>query len=180
MEVKYLGHSSFEVTKRGGANGNLTVVTDPFDGKMVGLPFKKGIEADLVLISHNHGDHNFTEAIGGTPYIVAGPGEYEVKGVKVTGVASFHDDRMGAERGKNVVYKFEIDGVSFCHLGDLGHIFSEKEVEEIGKVDVLFVPVGGFYTIYPKKAVEVITQLEPLLVIPMHYRVVGLAVSFDK
>lgn len=178
MEVRYLGHACFEVVKRGGAAGNVTVVTDPFDPKMVGLALKKNLAADLVLVSHGHGDHNFLGAVSGDPYVVAGPGEYEVKGVKVIGVPTFHDGEQGTNRGKNNVYSFEIDGVNFCHLGDLGHPLSQEQLPAIGKVDVLFVPVGGFYTIDAQEAVQVVTQLEPLVVVPMHYRQPGMSASF--
>lgn len=180
MEISYLGHSCFEIKDRRGQGGLMTVVTDPFDAKMVGMPFKKQVNADLVLISHGHGDHNFTEVISGEPYVVCGPGEYEVKEVKIFGVGSFHDDKNGTERGKNTIYSFEIDGVRLCHLGDLGTSLTDSQVEQIGKVDILFIPVGGTYTIDPKKAVEVATALEPLIVIPMHYKASGMSKAFDE
>lgn len=181
MEIKYLGHSSFEINWRRGLGGSVTVVTDPFDPKMVGLSLKKETKADLLLVSHEHADHNFRSGVGGNPFVVAGPGEYEVKGVKVVGVASFHDNEMGKARGKNTIYSFEIGGVFFCHLGDLGQEnLTEEQLSAIGKVDVLFAPVGGFYTIDAKQAVAVVSQLEPLIVIPMHYKVPGLPAGFDK
>lgn len=174
MEISYLGHSCFEIKDRRSQSGLVTVVIDPFDPKMMGLPFKKQISADLVLVSHDHSDHNFTSAISGQPYVVSGPGEYEVKEVKIFGVSSFHDEKEGLERGRNTIYSFEIDGVRLCHLGDLGTSLTDTQLEQIGKVDILFIPVGGTYTIDPKKAVEVATALEPLIVIPMHYKVPGL------
>lgn len=156
MDIYPLGHSSFRIKGK-----NATVVTDPFEQKS---------EADIVLVSHNHSDHNVVSKIAGEPFIVDGPGEYEIKGVTVVGVASFHDNKQGAERGGNVVYKFTVDGVNLCHLGDLGHKLTDAQVETIGDVDILFVPVGGFYTIDAKTATEVVAQIEPVIVIPMHYK----------
>lgn len=173
MEISYLGHSCFEIKDKRGQGGLVTVVVDPFDPKVTGLALKKGVSADVLLITHDHPDHNFISAVSGSPYVISGPGEYEVKGVKVTGIKSWHDEEEGAKRGKNTIYTFVIGGVSLCHLGDLGTTLTDAQVEEIGKVDVLFVPVGGTYTVDPKKAVEVSTQLEPLIVVPMHYKTPG-------
>ncbi len=173
MEISYLGHSCFEIKDKRGQGGLVTVVVDPFDPKVTGLALKKGVSADVLLITHDHPDHNFISAISGSPYVISGPGEYEVKGVKVMGIKSWHDEEEGAKRGKNTIYTFVIGGVSFCHLGDLGTTLTDAQVEEIGKVDVLFVPVGGTYTLDPKKAVEVATKLEPLIVVPMHYKTPG-------
>ena len=173
MEVTYLGHSCFEIKERRGQAGVVTVVVDPFDPKVTGLSLKKGVSADVLLITHNHPDHNFVSGVSGSSYVISGPGEYEVREVKIIGVKSFHDEKGGEERGRNTIYSFVMGGVSFCHLGDLGTALTDAQVEEIGKVDVLFVPVGGTYTVDPKKAVEVATQLEPLIVIPMHYKTTG-------
>jgi L-ascorbate metabolism protein UlaG (beta-lactamase superfamily) len=164
MEISYLGHSSFRI------KGKLAVlVTDPFDA-YVGFKFPK-VEADIVLVSHDHQDHNQKELVEGNPYVIEGPGEYEVKGVSVLGLATYHDEVAGEKRGKNTVYRIELEGMSLCHLGDLGHSLSSAQLGEVNGVDVLFVPVGGLYTIGPKRAVEVIGQIEPKIVIPMHYRV---------
>lgn len=155
MDIFPLGHASFKIKGK-----SATVVTDPFQGKA---------EADIVLVSHDHPDHNVVSLISGEPFVVSGPGEYEIKGVTVVGVPSFHDAKKGEERGRNTIYKFTVDGVNFCHLGDLGHKLTEAQVELIGDVDVLFVPVGGFYTIDAETASEVVAQIEPYIVIPMHY-----------
>ena len=172
MEIVYLGHSSFLLRGK-----SARVVCDPFDSSMVGLKFPK-VEASLVTISHGHGDHNFTSSVAGVegkdPFIINGPGEYEVGGVSVFGIGTFHDASGGSERGKNTVYVIEVDGVKICHLGDLGHKLSDEQVRAVGEVDVLLVPVGGFYTIDAKTASEVVAQLEPRIVIPMHYKVSGL------
>lgn len=147
----------------------MTVVTDPFDAS-VGFKFPK-VEADMVTISHDHQDHNQKQLVGGKPYVIDGPGEYEVKGVSVLGLQTFHDEVQGQKRGLNTVYRIEFEGISLSHLGDLGHPLSSGQLAELNGVDVLFIPVGGVYTIGPKRAVEVISQVEPKIVIPMHYRV---------
>ncbi|HEB14100.1 MAG TPA: hypothetical protein ENI09_01685 [candidate division WWE3 bacterium] len=174
MRIRFLGHSSFEIEA-----GGVTVVTDPFDSDKVGLPFPK-VGADLVLSSHDHLDHNAVDAVAGEPFAVSGPGEYEVGGVKVRGFETFHDDKEGKERGKNTVYLFQVEGITLCHLGDLGHVLGEKVAEEIGELDVLFVPVGGVYTINPEQAAKVAAQLESKYIVPMHYRVEGMAKTFDE
>lgn len=165
MDIFPLGHSSFRIKGK-----NAVVVTDPFDPAFTGIKFPKIEEADIVMISHDHPDHNAVSQVPGKPFVIKGPGEYEVKGVTVVGIASYHDEKKGEERGKNTIYKFTVDGINLCHLGDLGQKLTEKQVEEIGDVDVLFVPIGGFYTISPEIASEVIAQIEPFVVIPMHYK----------
>jgi L-ascorbate metabolism protein UlaG (beta-lactamase superfamily) len=169
MEITALGLSSFKLRGK-----QATVVTDPYDSKAVGLKFPKNVEADVITVSHDHPDHNEVSAVGGSPFIVSGPGEYEIKGVMVIGVATFHDDTQGADRGKNTIYRIEIDGVKVGHLGDLGHVLSSAQVDSLNGVDVLFVPVGGVYSLDPVKAAQVISDLDPHIVIPMHYNVEGL------
>ena len=164
MDITYLGHSSFKLRGKGA-----TVVTDPYDSAMVGLKFPKHIEGDIVTVSHNHEDHNAVSQVEGTPYVVKGPGEYEIKGVGVVGLPVFHDDVQGASRGKNTIYRIEIDGVAIVHLGDVGHALTSGQVDSLDGVDVLFVPVGGIYTIDAGQAVAIIHEVEPSIVIPMHY-----------
>lgn len=163
MDIKYLGHASFQIKGKTGS-----VITDPFDPKMVGLKFPS-VAADIVTISHDHPDHNMKSLVTGTPLIIDIPGEYEKQKVRVTGWGVYHDSKNGAERGKNTIYKIEVDDVSILHCGDLGHTLSEELVEEIGPVDVLLIPVGGFFTIGPDEANQVIHEIEPSIVIPMHY-----------
>lgn len=174
MKISYLGHSSFKIS-----TGSLTIVTDPFDPEKVGLPYPK-IQADIVLSSHDHFDHRYLEAITGEPFVISAPGEYEVKGAKVRGFQTFHDDKKGAERGKNTIYLLEVEDLSLCHLGDLGHALDEKIVEEFEDLDVLFIPVGGAFTIGGAEAAKVAAQLEPKYIIPMHYRVDGMGKSFAE
>jgi len=128
------------------------------------------LEADLVLVTHQHPGHNYAKAVTGEPRVVAGPGEYEVAGVFATGIASFHDESSGEVRGKNTIYMIEMDGLSLCHLGDLGHMLTSKTVGELGKVDVLMVPVGGATTLDAAAAAEVVRKLGPKIVTPMHYK----------
>lgn len=168
MEISYLGHASFKIRGE-----NATLVIDPFRGEMVGLPFS-GVEADIVTVSHEHEDHNAIGSVGGQPFVIAGPGEYEVKGAMIFGISCFHDNSGGSERGKNTVYLIEMDGLRLCHLGDLGHKLSDGQLEELNGVDILFVPVGGSFTLGPKEAASVVSQIEPKIVIPMHYQTKGL------
>ncbi|KKQ75848.1 MAG: Zn-dependent hydrolase of the beta-lactamase fold-like protein [Candidatus Woesebacteria bacterium GW2011_GWB1_38_5b] len=168
MEITYFGHSSFKI------KGKLTtVVTDPFDPEMVGLKFPK-IEADILTISHAHQDHSKAELVNVTRKIIHGPGEYEIAGTSIIGFATYHDNQKGLERGKNTIFVIEMDNLRVCHLGDLGHELSENQVEDIGQIDVLMVPVGGEYTIGPEEAVKVVSDIEPKIIIPMHYQVEGL------
>jgi len=168
MDIKYLGHSSFQIRTK-----NAKIVTDPFDPEYTGLPFAK-TEADILTISHDHRDHNFKDGIKGEPLVLDWPGEFEKNGVRINGYDSFHDANGGTERGDNVMYKFEADGFSVLHLGDLGHLLSEDKIEMIGEVDVLLIPVGGKYTINPIEAVKTINKIEPRIIIPMHYGNIGL------
>jgi len=168
MTITYHGHSCFKLR---GKNGS--AVTDPYDDYIgFALP---SLSADVVTVSHDHKDHNQASKISGTarrdnPFVIDQLGEYEVEGISVFGVKSFHDDQQGEERGKNSIFTISIDGVRVCHLGDLGHELTEEMVNEIGVIDVLMVPVSGQVVIDAKQAVNVARALEPGIVIPMHYR----------
>ena len=164
MRIVYLGHSCFRIVGK-----DVEVVTDPFTG--IGLPEPQA-RADLVLCSHTHRDHCYVgkTAKSGAKELVAFVGETRAGGVRVRGVATQHDDQGGAIRGKNSVYIFEVDGVVLCHLGDLGHGLTDEQLRAIGNVDVLFVPVGGFYTIGPEAASMVCDRIGPRMAIPMHFR----------
>lgn len=174
MELAWLGQAAFRLKGK-----SATVVTDPFDSSFTGLKWSK-VEADIVTVSHEHQDHNASSQVTDATFIAQGPGEYEIKGIAFTGVSSWHDNKEGAERGKNVIYTFNIDGVRVCHLGDLGqHQLTDQQLEEIGDVDVLLVPVGGTYTINAAEAAKVTAQLEPKVIIPMHYKIEGLKFDLD-
>lgn len=164
MDISWLGHASFKVKGK-----TAVVVTDPYSSQ-IGIKMPK-VEADIVTVSHGHFDHNEVTAVGGEPFVIEGPGEYEIKGVEVVGVASFHDSKSGFERGKNTIYNFKVDKMNICHLGDLGQEnLTDEQVEEIGNTDILLIPVGGYFTIDATLAVKIVAQLEPKIIIPMHYR----------
>jgi len=167
MIITWQGHSCFKIQDKVGPEG-VTLVTDPFD-KEVGLKVPN-FEADIVTISHDHHDHNNADALRGTPFIVNCAGEYDFKGVLVEGIDSYHDEKKGEERGANIIYRIEIDDISVAHLGDLGDVLDNAQLEKLVGTDILLIPVGGKYTLDAKKAVEVISQIEPRIVIPMHYR----------
>lgn len=163
MDISWLGHASFKIKGK-----TAVIITDPY-GEKTGLKFPK-VEADIVTISHDHYDHSATELIGGQPFVINGPGEYEVKGTNVVGIASFHDNKKGQERGKNILYNIRIDGVGVAHLGDLGQEeLTSGQIETFGNVDILMIPVGGIFTIDASAAVKIVSKLEPSIIIPMHY-----------
>jgi len=166
MKIKWLGHACFLITSRDG----LRVITDPYavGGGINYSPIKE--TADVVLVSHDHDDHNNVSAVQGKPEVVKGSGTKTVKGIQFKGVATSHDASQGTQRGPNTVFCFTIDDLKLCHLGDLGHVLSPGQVAEIGAVDILFVPVGGFFTIEAIVANQVCDQLKPRTTIPMHFK----------
>ncbi len=174
MDITWYGQSCFKLKGK-----TTSVILDPFDPEMVGLKHPKDFSAPLVLVSHNHGDHNHAQTVTDQKLLLEGPGEYEFMGVTVTGTSTFHDDTQGSERGINTVYNLIIDGINVVHLGDLGHTLTEPQVNEIGNADIVLIPVGGTYTINAKTAAEVVAQLEPKLVIPMHYQIDGLKIELE-
>jgi L-ascorbate metabolism protein UlaG (beta-lactamase superfamily) len=163
MEITWLGHSCFLIRGK-----EKTIITDPYHpdlGYRLGEP-----EADIVTLSHFHPGHNYIEGVANEPKLIKSPGEYEIGGIFITGVATFHDNRKGDLRGKNTIYIIETDGITLCHLGDLGHPLAAYLIEEIGDIDILFLPVGEVSTMPIDTAVEIVRQLEPPIVIPMHYK----------
>ncbi|HRY82488.1 MAG TPA: MBL fold metallo-hydrolase [Candidatus Moranbacteria bacterium] len=170
MNIQYYGHSCFKITTKPAGRGkeDIAIFFDPFD-KSVGLRPPQG-QADLVLVSHAHHDHNNVEALKGEPYVIDIPGEYSAKGVNVIGIPSFHDEKNGAEHGINTIYILESEDLRICHLGDLGTDLSENQLEKINGIDVLMIPIGGNYTIDGKKAVEIAKKIEPKIIIPIHYK----------
>lgn len=156
-----------------------TVITDPHDGKSIGIP-APNLKGDIVLVSHDHFDHNCVRAVKGHDVSVINEPIMTVeRGVRVQGIETFHDASKGAKRGGNIVFKIELDGVMFTHLGDLGHMLDESQLSQLGQVDVLFIPVGGFFTIDIQTAVKLAKTIKPKVVVPMHYRIGGLSLPIS-
>jgi L-ascorbate metabolism protein UlaG (beta-lactamase superfamily) len=165
MKIKFLAHASFLITSDSGTR----IITDPYatSPQLNYVAIKE--RADIVTISHGHFDHNNAAAVQGNPVILDKPGQTSVKGIEFRGIAVYHDDKKGQARGSNIIFCFEVDGVKVCHLGDLGHSLDDKQIAEVGKVDVLFIPVGGFFTIDARAASEVSHRIGAKFIIPMHY-----------
>ncbi len=166
MKVKWLGHSCFLLTSKGGVR----IITDPYAvGESINYsPIEE--TADIVVVTHGHDDHSNVSAVRGTPEVVKGNGTKPAQGIQFRGIASYHDASQGTQRGPNTIFCFTIDDIKLCHLGDLGHMLSPEQIAEIGAVDILFVPVGGFYTINALVASQVCDKLKPKVVIPMHFK----------
>ncbi|HHW28971.1 MAG TPA: MBL fold metallo-hydrolase [Syntrophomonadaceae bacterium] len=172
MIIRWLGHACFYCQGEG-----LGLLTDPFD-QQVGYPLP-AVEADLVTVSHDHYDHNAVDLLPGDPEVIREPGEHKYRSLLVKGYSVYHDEVKGAKRGKNIIFSWEMDGVRLCHLGDLGHLLDAKTIEAIGELDILMVPVGGVYTIDAKEAREVVNQLKPRVIIPMHYKTPHLSFELE-
>ena len=173
LQIRWHGHSCWEVSN------DKTLVTDPHDGKSIGIP-APNVTGDIILVSHNHYDHNSVKSVEkeGSKIILDGR-KRTIDSVEIRGIDSYHDEVGGAKRGSNIMFKFTIDGIKFCHLGDLGHEIDSETVEKIGEVDVLFVPIGGTFTVDDKQAWNVIKAIKPKIVIPMHYKIGGLSLSIS-
>jgi len=178
MKIAWYGQSCFRLTIKANGAEKITLFIDPF-GKEIGLTPPRA-SADIVIVSHDHFDHNNIQTLGGNPFIIDGPGEYDVKKVYIKGIYSFHDDKKGEERGINTISVIEAEDLKVCHLGDLGQKeLSDNQLEKIGEVDVLMIPVGGNFTIDGSEAVKIINQIEPRVVIPMHYKIPGVSAKLD-
>jgi L-ascorbate metabolism protein UlaG (beta-lactamase superfamily) len=169
MDILPLGHSSFKLKGK-----SVTVVTDPFDSQFTGLKFPKHTACDIVTVSHEHKDHSEVAQLEGAPFIVKGAGEYDIKGVDIIGFATEHG---GDQPEKNTIYRIEMEDINIVHLGDLGRLLTTAEIDILDGVDILFVPVGGTYTIDAAQAKKIIADIEPSIVIPMHYERTGLAIK---
>jgi L-ascorbate metabolism protein UlaG (beta-lactamase superfamily) len=170
MKIQWLGHAAFLLETSDGVR----IVMDPYESGAYGGALGYGpieTNADIVTVSHDqHEDHNYTSTVKGDPVITKGPGLDTVKGVEIKRVHTFHDDSGGKERGENYVFCLKADGMLVCHMGDLGHVLTDSQVEEIGQPDVMLIPVGGTFTVGPEEASQVTDQLKPRVVIPMHYK----------
>lgn len=181
-KIYWAGQSCFQISVSNSKDHSADIVIDPFD-ESVGLKVPN-LSADIALITHNHHDHNNVKSLKptgqGEPFLISGPGEYEAKGVFVQGISSFHDDKEGKERGQNTIYVFEAENIRFCHLGDLGQKqLTDEQLEKIDSIDILMIPVGGEYTISSAEAPKIIGQIEPKIVIPMHYDLPKLKIKLD-
>ncbi|KXA97245.1 hypothetical protein AKJ38_01615 [candidate division MSBL1 archaeon SCGC-AAA259I14] len=174
VSFRWFGQACFEI------KDSVTIVTDPHDGDSVGLTHPD-VKGDIVTISHGHFDHASGKDIVSKEdsVVVEGSGKREVKGIKVEGFDSYHDKAQGSKRGENTIFVFELDGFEICHLGDLGHKLSNEKIDRIKPVDILLIPVGGNYTINAQEAVDVVKELKPQIIIPMHYKVKGLEVDIS-
>lgn len=179
MDIYWLGQACFRLKGK-----SATIIIDPFNPDFTGLKLPKDLSADVVLSTHEHGDHNNISSVnsfeGQTPMIFKEPGEYEVKGVVITGISSFHDNSEGSQRGLNIIFHLMFDGLDIVHLGDLGQSkLTEEQIAQIGQTDILLIPVGSVYTIDGKVASDIVSQLEPKIIIPMHYKIESLKFELD-
>lgn len=174
MKIEYLGHSCFKLTESTG----VSIVCDPYSGE-IGYSMPK-VAVDAVTISHHHFDHDYLGNIVNNPAVFEEEGSFSIKGVRISSIKSFHDEVQGKKRGENLIFKYVIDGITVCHLGDLGENFSERLVEKISSVDVLLIPVGGNYTIDAKTAKAYVDKIKPQIIIPMHYRTADCNINIEK
>ncbi len=178
MDIYWGGQALFKIKGK-----NASVIIDPFDENFTGLKLPKDLTADIVLATHEHQDHNNTKAVtspNGKPMVFDTLGEYEVAGIVATAISSFHDNSQGSQKGKNIIFHLMIDGLNIAHLGDLGQSeLTEEQISQIGEVDILLIPVGGVFTIDSKIATAIVSQLEPKIIIPMHYKIEGLKFELD-
>lgn len=180
MDIYWYGQACFKLRGK-----NTTVIIDPYDPDFTGLKLPKDLQSDVVLSTHDHEDHNFISAVknmqGGKPMVFDKAGEYEVGGAVITGINSFHDNSNGGERGANIIFHLTIDNLDIVHLGDLGqNKLTESQIVEIGQTDILLIPVGSVYTIDAKVASDIVAELEPKIIIPMHYKIEGLKFELDS
>jgi len=179
MNILWRGQSFFEITIKDRENGDVRIAIDPFDAKKIGLRMPK-VEAEVLLVTHAHSDHSNVKAIQGKPFVIRELGEYEVKDVFIKGIPGFHDDKEGKERGEVVIYTIEAEGIKLCHLSDLGQKeLTPEQLEKIGEVDILMIPVASSHSLDAKMAAGIISQIEPRVVIPMHYKIPGLNIDLD-
>ncbi len=169
MKVKWYGHAAFLITSAQGTK----IIIDPYEPGAFGGQLSYGRindQVDIVITSHDHADHNYTKDLPGTPQVIKGAGSKTIKRISMKGIPTYHDPSKGSERGANTIFNLQVDNIQICHLGDLGHLLSDKELAEIGPVDILLIPVGGFFTIDAKEATHIAAQIKPKIIIPMHFK----------
>ena len=169
LQIRWHGHSCFEITNR------VTLVTDPHDGKSIGI-HAPSVTGDIILVSHDHYDHNSVKSVEKEDCkIITDTRKRNITNVEIKGIESFHDECRGEKRGNNIIYKFTMEDITFCHMGDLGHDLDEDTVQKIGDVDILFIPIGGTFTLDAKQAWRIIKKVKPRIAVPMHYKIGGLS-----
>jgi L-ascorbate metabolism protein UlaG (beta-lactamase superfamily) len=174
LQIRWHGHACFEITN------DVTLVTDPHDGKSIGIP-APSVSGDIILVSHDHFDHNSVKSVEKIDSkVVTDPRKRNISNIEIRGVESFHDEANGTKRGSNIIYKFIVDGISFCHLGDLGHDINDETVSQIGDVDILFIPIGGNFTVDADEAWDIISKIKPKITVPMHYKIGGLSLPISS
>lgn len=173
LQIRWHGHACFEITNE------ITLVTDPHDGKSIGIP-APSVAGDIILVSHDHYDHNSVKTVEKEgSKVITDERKKNISNVEIKGIESFHDECRGEKRGKNIIFKFTMGNITFCHLGDLGHELDENAVQQIGDVDILFIPIGGTFTIDAERAWNVINAIRPKIAIPMHYKIGGLSLPIS-
>lgn len=173
LQIRWHGHACFELTN------DLTIITDPHDGKSIGLP-PPSVTGDIILVSHDHFDHNSVKSVEKEgSKVVTDERKRTISDVQINGYPSYHDESQGEKRGKNIIFKFNVDGITFCHLGDLGHELDERLIQQIGEIDILFIPIGGTYTIDADQAWKVVNKINPRITIPMHFKLEGLSLPIS-
>jgi len=169
LQIRWHGHSCFEITN------DVTLVTDPHDGKSIGIPAPT-VSGDIILISHDHYDHNSIKTVEkDDSKVITDERKRTVANIDIKGIESFHDECQGEKRGKNIIYKFTMNDITFCHLGDIGHEIDEEIIQKIGDVDILFIPIGGTFTVDANQAWNIIDKIKPKIAVPMHYKIGGLS-----
>jgi L-ascorbate metabolism protein UlaG (beta-lactamase superfamily) len=173
MNINWKGHSCFEISASPEKGGAVTILIDPF-GDGIGLKLPRKMEADIVLTTHNHPGHSNIKALSNSPFVIDCPGEYDIKDVYIKGISAFHDNSQGKEYGRTAIYTIETEGLKLCHLGDLGQKeLTTDQLEAIGDIDILMIPVGGTETIDARDAMKIMEQIEPRITIPMHFKTAG-------
>lgn len=169
LQIRWHGHACWEITN------DVTLVTDPHDGKSIGIPAPT-VAGDIILVSHDHYDHNSVKSVEKEgSKVVTDERKRTINDIEIRGIESFHDEEQGAKRGKNIIYKFVVNDISFCHMGDLGHDLDDEAVQKIGQVDILFIPIGGTFTVDDKQAWNLVKKINPKIIVPMHYKIGGLS-----
>ena len=174
LKIRWHGHSCFEIANE------VVIVTDPHDGKSIGIP-TPSVQGDIILISHDHYDHNSAKSVEReSSKIITDERKRNISNIEIKGIKTFHDKHNGEKRGENIIFRFVVENISFCHLGDLGHKLEEDIINQIGEIDILFIPVGGTFTIDAENAWEIINKIKPKITIPMHYKIGGLSLPIDN